>query len=255
MSSLKNRIENYFLSTDYSLLPRVPIIIYINGKSFSKLTSMLKKPYCEKFAEAMQSTMLKLCVEVEGTVFAYQFSDEIILISRNDQSERTSPWFDNKLQKICSATSAIATNHFSNVSSDLDLLGEAIFLSHIFAVPSVSEAANVIISKQQQNFYVSVQSACFYELVKYHNKNDVSQMLKDLSIDEMIDLLVEECNIDFNSMDIAFRMGTAAYRTPKIIDGIIKNKWIINNELPILAKEQDFLINIIRGGNDIYRGK
>lgn len=252
-SKLKDRIESYYNSSDYHLLNRVPIIICINGRAFSKLTSLLDKPFCDKFSDSMLSTTLKLCSEIEGALFSYQFNDEIVIMARNDQGVDTSPWYDNKLQKICSITSSIATAHFKNVSSSLELMGDGIFTSQIFVVPTIAEAINTFVYKQQQNFHISVQSACFYELIKTHNKNTIKEMLSGLSIDEKIDLLQQECNVDFNKYPITFRRGSAGYKVPKVVGDVMKNKWIINNELPIFTKDQSFLSNIFKNGADIFR--
>src|SRR5574337_1264921 len=93
---LKDRIESYQEASDIKLLSRVPLIISINGRSFSKLTSLLDKPFCPKFSECILSTMLKLCADIEGALFAYQHNDEIIVAVRNDQNLETTPWYDNK---------------------------------------------------------------------------------------------------------------------------------------------------------------
>lgn len=252
-SKLKDRVESYYDSTDYRLLSRLPIIICINGRASSKTTSLLDKPFCEKYSKSMLSTMLKLCSEIEGSLFAYQFNDEIVIVSRNDQNIDTSPWYDNKIQKICSITSSIATLHFNNVSSGLNLIGDNLFHAQVFVVPTLAEAINTFIYKQQQNFHLSVQSACFYELIKTHSKNSIKDMLNGLSIDEKIDLLQQECNINFNNYPIAFRRGAAGYKVPKVIGDVMKNKWIINDDLPIFTKDQSFLSNIFKNGADIFR--
>ena len=250
---LKDRIESYYNSTDYKILNRVPIITCINGRGFSKSTSLLDKPYCKEFAEVMHSTMLRLCSEIEGAFFGYQYNDEIIIISRNDQNIDTASWYDNKLQKICSVTSAIATKQFNKISSNLNIMGDAIFTSHVFIVPTIAEAINTCIYHQQHNFYIAIQSACFYELLKKYNKNSIKEMLSGLSVDEKIDLLKQECDIDFHNYPIAFRRGVAGYKVPKVVNEVMKNKWVINNNLPIFTKEQSFLGNIFRMGSDIFR--
>jgi tRNA(His) guanylyltransferase len=252
---LKDRIDSYQQICDYKLLNRVPLIISVNGKSFSKLTSLIDKPHCPKFSECMFSTMLKLCTEVEGTLFAYQHNDEITLIVRNDQSIDTSAWYDNKIQKITSIASAISSVHFNKCSAaiELNLMNDLIFTTQVFTVPNIAEAINTIIYKQQQNFHTSIQFACFYELLKKYDKNTIKEMLTGLSVDEKIDLLSQECNVDFNNYPLSYRRGAACYRVPKVIDQIVKNKWYINEELPIFTKDQTFLSNIFKNGADIFR--
>jgi len=252
---LKDRINSYQQATDYKLLNRVPIIISINGRAFSKLTSLLEKPHDPKFSECILSTMMKCCTEIEGALFAYQNNDEIMVVVRNDQNNESMPWFENRIQKICSATASIATLHFNNCANaiDLNLMGEPTFTSQIFAVPTIAEAINAIVYKQQQNFYTSISNACFYELLNKYNKDTIKDMLNGLSSDEKIDLLNQECNIDFNNYPSTFKRGAACYRAPKIVDGVMKNKWIVNQDLPIFSRDASFLSNLFRMGSDIYR--
>jgi len=254
---LKDRIDSYQDACDYKLLNRVPVIIAINGRSFSKTTSLIDKPYCHKFAECMMATTLKLCSEIESVMFVYQHSDEIVLVSRNDQNVDTLPWFDNRIQKLCSISSSLATLYFNHyaASRELNLMSESIFTSQVFVVPNIAEAINTFIYKQQHNFYTSIQFACFYELLRKYDKNTIKEMLSGLTVDEKIDLLHQECDIDFNNYSSVFRRGAACYKIPKVVEGVMKNKWIINTELPIFTKDQSFLSNIFRCGQDIFRAE
>jgi tRNA(His) 5'-end guanylyltransferase len=253
---LKDRIDAYRGAAEYYLTPRLPIIICLNGRSFSKLTSLLDKPYSDRFAECILSTAHRLCVEIEGAVFAYQHNDEIVVLARNDQTVDTLPWFDNKLQKICSITASIATEHFNTCSNALDLnvMGDPQFSSEVFVVPNEKEAINTMIYKQQMNFYTSIQFACYYEMIKKHDKSTIKDMLSGLNVDEKVDLLQQECGVDFNEYPVSFRRGSAIYKVPKLMeDGSIKNKWIVNKELPIFTKDQSFLSNLLHAGTDIIR--
>ena len=255
-NKLKNRVDSYQDQSDYKLLNRLPIVICLNGRSFSKVTSLLDKPYCPKFAECILNTMLRLCTDVEGALFAYQYNDEIVILIRNDQNIDTTPWYDNRLQKICSVTSSIASIHFNNCASaiELNLVGEPIFTSQVFTVPTMGEAINLMVYKQQQNFHLAIQAACFYELIKKYDKNTIKEMTGQLSIDEKIDLLHQECDIDFNNCPITFKRGAACYKIPKVNgDGVMKNKWFVNPDLPIFTKDQSFLSNLFKNGADIFR--
>lgn len=246
---LIDRINSYQEQTDFKLLNRVPIVIVINGKNFLKVTSLLDKPFSSKFSECMMATTLKLCSEIEGATFAFHHNDEIVVICRNDQSTETSPWFDNKIQAIASVVSSIATLHFNSyaANADLNLFSGAYFKSKVFVVPNLIELINVIIYKQQQNFHTSIQSACFYELLKTYDKTYIKEMVQGLSFDEKIDLLREKCNIDFYEYQSSFRRGVAFYKSLQTsADGSMKNKWSINNELPIFSKDQSILNNIFR---------
>lgn len=256
MSKLKDRIDDYRGASEYRLTPRLPIIIVLNGRAFSNLTSLLEKPYDAKLAECFLSTMHRLCVEVEGTIFAYHHNDEIVLLVRNNQTMDTLPWMGNKLQKICSITASIATEHFNSCADavDLNLIGDPHFSSQVFVVPDDKEAINTMVYCQQRNFHTSIQFACYYEMIKKHDKGTIKEMLSGLSVDEKVDLLQQECGVDFNEYLVAFRRGVACYKVPKLMEGGgMKNKWILNGELPIFTKDQSFLSNILQSGTDIVR--
>lgn len=254
---LKDRIVSYQDASDYKLMARAPLIIIINGRSFSKSTELLDKPFCPKFKECILSTTLKLCTDVEGALFAYQHNDEIVLLARNDQSPETTPWFDNRVQKIASVTASIATMHFNSCANaiDLNMMNEPLFSSQVFTVPTIGEAVNTMIYKQQQNFHSSVQFACFYELLnRKYDRHIIKEMLSGLSLDDKVALLQQECNINFNTdYPASFRRGVACYKIPKVNEDVVKNKWALNAEPPIFTKDQSFLSNIFKNGADIFR--
>ena len=254
-NKLKDRIDSYRDASDYKLLNRLPIIICVNGRSFAKNTSLLKKPYDESFSECILSTTLRLCSEIEGAFFAYQHGDEIVIVARNDQNPDTTPWYDNKIQKICSVTASIATSHFNKCATaiELNLTGEPAFTSQVFVVPNIMEATNTMIYKQQQNFYTSIQFSCFYELLKKYNKATIDNMINGLGIDDKISILYQECGIDFNNYPSIFKRGAACYKSPQIINETVKNKWTINTDLPIFTQDTSFLSNIFKMGHDFFR--
>lgn len=259
--TLKERISSYEDVSSYKLLPRLPIAIVINGRSFSNITSLLDKPFCQLFAKSMYAALIKLVQEIDGAVFGYSFNDEIVIIVRNDQHIETEPWYNNDVQKIASVASSITTLEFNNYinSIDLNLHGEGIFLSKVFAVPNITEAINLMVSKQQLCFKTSIQAACFYELIKSYNKSDIKEMLLDTSFDDKINLLKQECGVDYNSYPLAFRRGVACYRTPQIVQyqgqQSLKNKWFLDMDIPIFTKEHKFLGQIFKSGSDIFRNE
>jgi tRNA(His) guanylyltransferase len=261
MSSLKDRIASYVEAADHKLLAKLPVITIINGRRFSKLSVLLEKPFSDKLAECLYATLIKLTEEIEGVIFGYSFNDEIVIVSRNDQNLDTLPWCENKIQKMVSISASIATQQFNNyaTSIDLNLIGDPTFYSQVFAVPNLTEAINTIIAKQQQAFQSSVYFACVYELLKKYDKNDIREMLSGTTIDDKINLLQQECGIDYNEYPEPFRRGVACYRAPKVViyDGVetIKHKWGINLDLPIFTKDQQFLNGIFRNGKDILRSE
>jgi tRNA(His) guanylyltransferase len=139
MISLRDRIMSYERNYDLRIMSKVPVVIVLNGRSFRKITSLLEKPFSLPLIEAFAGTSIKLMQEIDGAMFAYSFNDEIVIIARNDQTIDTTAWFDNKIQKICSATASIATSEFNRLTklSDLQIIGDPTFTSTVFAVQAL----------------------------------------------------------------------------------------------------------------------
>lgn len=247
----KDKLKEFENNYNFRLVKKLPLAIIINGRSFKKTTSIIEKPYDVLLSEILGATMIKLSSEVDGTVFAYSFNDEIILISRNDQFEETQLWYDGNLQKICSATSSIATSVFSNYAlrNNINLVGDPTFTSQVFVLPNIDEVVNMLIFKQQQSLYTSVFFSCFFNLAKKYDPSMVLDTLKNLTLDEKIDLLKEEFKIDYRQYPSSFRRGIACYRTPKLINSNgqeeIRYKLSINTNLPDFAKNSEWLYDIL----------
>ncbi len=255
--SLTDRINSYQDLSDYQLMKRLPVVIVLNGRSFSKLSSLVDKPFSSDFMELMIAAMVKLCQEVDGVVFAFTFNDQIIIALRNDQTSNTEAWYNNKIQGIVSAASALATLEFNKVrdTKDIKLLGDAVFTAKVFVVPSIMELTNTIIHMQQNCFHTALSQACFYELLKLHPADKAKQMLAGKSPKEKSEILYDECKIDFNNYPLPFKRGVGAYRSPKLNPRSkeIKHKLVINDELPLFSHEKDWLFSIFKSGTDILR--
>lgn len=236
---------------------KIPIVVNINARSSQKTTAKLEKPHSNKFSNAMCATTVKLCHELEGAILAYSFSDDITVIIRNDQSFDTQPWFNNDIQKINSVAASIATLEFSKAAISVGMdLNEVTFLSHVFAVPNLTEVSNLLIAKQQLATQSAIGFAAYYELYKKYGE-DSEDILQGRTLDEKEELLAEECGISFNEYPSVFKRGFAVYRAPSIIGGLsgqsIKNKWIVNPDIPLFTKEHSFLNNLLKTGADIVR--
>jgi tRNA(His) 5'-end guanylyltransferase len=247
--NLANRMEGYENLSQIKLLPKLPIIIKVNGRGFQKITSLLEKPFDQEFSNCMLQTMNTLCIEIGGASFAYTYNDEIIIIARNDQSPDTESWYDNNVQKIISTVASIATLQFTNncLISKLEISNSPSFIVNTFVVPNYVEAANYIINKQLQNLHTSVFFSCFYELINSYPKNKIRQALTGLSLEEKIDLLKSKRMINYHDYPYIFRFGASCYRVNKEIDGQIKNKWEVNKEVPLYVDNLTLLVNLIKG--------
>lgn len=251
---LATRQKQYEEAYDYKIIRRLPIIIRIDGKNFSKLTKKISKPFSPEFMDLMANTMLNISKDIDGTVFAYQQSDKITLVLRNDQTLETEAYFNNRVQKLASVSASMATLEFNNLlkKSNLHLTRKALFDARVFAVPSIIESLNNLIWRQQDCIKNAITSAAMAEIghAKLKNKNQAEQ----------IKLLKEKCNINFEEFyPPQYRLGIGSYRVPTFIDTkygrVNRTKWILDYNLPIFSEDREFILEILNSGKDIFRAE
>lgn len=261
---LGNRMKAYEEAYDSKIIRRLPIIIRVDGRNFSRLTQKIKRPFDPVMMDIMAHTMLHSAMEIEGTVFAYQQSDEITFVLKNDQSLESQPWFGNRVQKMIGVASSIATLAFYKYLSSLeikpDLVGDPIFDARVFAVPSALETVNCLIWRQQDCIRNAITNAAQAELGKKFGKKTAIKVLDQRKTYERLVILKKECNIDFDTYyPTAFRRGIAAYKIPTIFntagEEVSRNKWNLDKEIPIFTQDKNFLLSIINSGHDIFRQK
>lgn len=261
--SLGDRQKDYEKAFDYTLIRRTPVIVRVDGRSFHRVCRKLQKPYEPLLLEAMAQTMFYVVSEMAGAVFAYQQSDEITFVLRNDQSLDSEPWYGNRIQKIASVAAGLATLGFNKsidkLERKLDLVGDALFDARVFGMPTIGEVVNNLIWRQQDCTRNAVSGAAQAVLGRQFGKKTALKMLLGQSTKDKIDLMKKECGIDFDEeFPNAFRMGVGAYKIPIIIptnagEDSTRKKWTIDWELPNFVIERDFIHNLIFNGQDVFR--
>lgn len=260
MDQLATRQKLYEEAYDIKIIKRLPIMIRLDGRSFTKLTRKIDRPYDIKMMDIMANTMLLTIMEIEGALFGYQQSDEITIILRNDQTFESQPWFANRIQKMCSIAASIATLSFNKYYTSLEekpnLIGDALFDARVFAVPSLSEVVNNLIFRQQDCIRNAITSAAQTELGKKFGRKTAYEILEKRNIHDRLLLLKTQCNIDFDNIyPTCFKRGIGAYKVPTFINEISRNKWTLDYEIPIFAQDKNFVMNILNSGHDLYRAK
>jgi len=259
--TLHQRQIGYEDSCNQSIISRIPVIIKIDGRSFSRVTKNTPKPFCHKTMAMLNGTMLALAKQIDGVVFGYQYSDKIILVLRNDRSQDEDPWFGNSIQKITSVSASLATYEFMSqlwgVEDPPNLDGAVTFSSQVFPVPNVSEAINYLIFRQfkcvQNAINESVQSVLW---PRYGRQT--YDLLEDKSMEDRKKIL-EDSGFDFDSLPGAYRHGSGVYLTPKLVNTsqgqITRHKWLVDFDLPLFteSKAKERLRTILTTGSDIFR--
>lgn len=179
-------------------LPSLPIMIRVDGKSFSQWTKGLNYPFDLRMEEARRATTRALIEEL-GAQIGYHQSDEISLVLYNPEPT-AQMYAGGRLQKICSHAASIATatwNQFArkNISENKEL---AYFDARVWTVPSLEEAANALLWRELDATKNSVSMAC--RSVYNHGE------MKGKSTNEMKEMLFKK-GIQWNDYDVWMKRG------------------------------------------------
>jgi len=171
---LGDRMKEYEKCYDIKLPKKHQVIIRIDGKAFHTFTRGMKKPFDNILIRTMQETAGRLFTEVQNCKAVYTQSDEISLLLDDTTTNETDAWFDNKLQKIVSISSSIATVIFNrSLKSFIGLLENeedkklytkflnrnAIFDARAFILPK-DDVANYFVWRQRDWNRNSIQMLC-----------------------------------------------------------------------------------------------
>ncbi|EAL62829.1 hypothetical protein DDB_G0289191 [Dictyostelium discoideum AX4] len=160
-----NKFELFEKAFDFVLPPYQPIIIRLDGNSFSKLNKQLKlERHDERFHESMKETSNNLFSHFIGCKFIYSFSDEINIVIYNQYPDNQ--FLSNRIQKLISTTSSITSLNFSiNLSKKLNNNNNnnnvfSYFDCRAFVLP-INEVKDYFIKRQGRcytNFLSSIAS-------------------------------------------------------------------------------------------------
>lgn len=264
--SLSDRMKCYENVTRNYLTRRAPVIIRVDGKAFHSFTRGFKKPFDGIFVKSMQETMKYLCENIQGCVLGYTQSDEITLVIIDYEKIESCAWFDNNIQKMASISASMATlafnkyfsanvykyiedykkehqlifieedNKYYNTLIDAIKKG-AMFDSRVFTLPK-EEVVNCVIWRQQDATRNSINSV--------GQANFSHKQLQNKSCNDVQDMLMSEKGINWNDYTTTLKRGSCCIKMPqKINDGTkqeyIRNKWIIDNEIPIFTQDREYI--------------
>ncbi len=255
MDSLGDRMKKYEDAYEQQMINRLPIVIRCDGKNFSNWTKKIGavKPFDSQLSINMSEAMRKTAEKIEGCLFGFTQSDEITFVLRNDQSLESTPWFDNRIQKMCSIVSSILTANFNkmyDVSIPL-----AYFDTRVFAVPTIQEAINALVWRQNDAVKNSISCSCYYGSANIIGKKTARKMMEGLNQNQQQEMLFREAKINWNDYPTKFKRGIGCYKQKQTFtkDGkeYIRTPWIIDEELPTFSKDHSFLLKILSVEKDI----
>lgn len=186
-------------------MPLLPIIARLDGRSFSRFTRGMRRPFDGDFTRCMIETT-KYLVEHTGATIGYTQSDEISLAWH--QTDRQSEiWFAGRKQKMVSQLAAQATLAF-NQQVQLVLPEFAgrnpTFDARVWQVPNRTEGANAILWREWDATKNAISMAA--------SEHFSPKRLHGLSGKERVALLSSEKGIEFSDYPSSFRRGTFVQR-------------------------------------------
>jgi tRNA(His) guanylyltransferase len=195
--------------TGRKFLPTLPVVARIDGRSFSKFTKGLERPYDTKMSMAMIETTRRL-VEATNAKVGYTQSDEITLAWHSDDV-KSQIFFDGRIFKMTSQLAALATLYFYQevVKSFPEYAKKnPTFDARVWQLPNLTEAANVFLWREWDATKNSVSMAAHDEFShkELHKKNQA----------DMQEMLFQK-NINWNNFPDFFKRGTYIRRSTKNI--------------------------------------
>ena len=266
--TLGDRMKGAYENKYRLYLPeRIPVIIRLDGKAFHTFCRGLKKPFDDLFISVMQDTMLDLCKNISGCKLGYVQSDEISLLLVQTKEE-SQPWFDNNIQKIVSVSASMATLYFNknfekrvfelmeNYAKDksdyteeelkyIDKLDSkiytAMFDSRVFVIPK-EEVNNYFYWRQldaTRNSILSLAQSLYSD-----------KEIHGIKCDALQDKMFTEKNVNWNDLSTVKKRGTCAIRKEVEVNGVVRNKWFIDEDIPIFTQDKTYINGIIYKGEE-----
>lgn len=208
--AMGDRMKAYeAIETSQKFRPNALIYARLDGRSFSKFTKGLARPWDERMSKLMQETTKQLVKEFNCLV-GYTQSDEISLLIENKYE---SPMiFEGKKQKIVSSLAAYATAVF--VSKIPQFIPEKegrfpTFDCRIFEVPNKEEAVNAFLWRE----YDATKNSISMLAGHYFSHKE----LQGLNGKVKVDMLKTKKDVIWEDCPAYFKFGTYVKRVQKII--------------------------------------
>lgn len=211
-----DRMKRYEAVSDAELPRRLPVVLRLDGNSFSRFTQAAKfeKPFDEHMLALMIGAATAVLEYCSGAVFGYTQSDEISVLLRNDQTTETDPFLGNRVQKLTSLCASVCTGAFIR---GLDRLGVSVpgttpaFDCRAFVVPT-AEVANYLLWRQRDAFKNCVGSLCRWTLGAKVGGGTAMRQVHGMATEERIRVLQRDAGVDLAALPPMWHRGVAIVR-------------------------------------------
>jgi len=189
-------------------IPKLPVIIRLDGVNFSKWTKGLDKPFDLNLQKLMQELTVYLVKETNATV-GYTQSDEITLILYS-KIKKSPVYHAGEKDKILSKLASKASVFFNSKRKEYDSLktkSDAIFDCRIYQVPTLQDAVAQLIWRENDAVKNSIQSVA--------QSNFEHSSLENLNSNQMQEKLFSEKGINWNDFPSTLKRGSYVKKVEK----------------------------------------
>lgn len=240
--SLGDRMKHYENLPRASLMPKVPVLIRVDGKAFHTLTRKCAKPFDQGFSECMAEAAIALCKGIQGAQLAFSFSDEISILVTDFASRETRGWFNYVLPKMISVAAATATAAFYKAYR-LEFRDDAsapVFDARAWNLPA-HEVCNYFIWRQQDAIRNSINALA----QSYYSPS----LLHGLSTERQLTLLYDVQKVRWEDRAHHKKYGFCVVRQE-----IVKQepqphtrfRWEVDEEIPLFQNDRAYIERFVR---------
>lgn len=193
-----NRMKTYeAIETGRKLDPILPIYARIDGRSFSRFTRDMDRPFDARMIHAMVETTKHLVQETHARM-GYTQSDEISLVWLADGPD-ADVLFSGKVQKMVSVLASMAAAKFARVCPTGFEHRLPHFDCRVFQLPSREEAANAFLwrAMDARKNAISMLAQSRFSHRELHQKDQKAMLA-----------MLAEIGIDFEAFPAAFTRGS-----------------------------------------------
>jgi tRNA(His) 5'-end guanylyltransferase len=228
--NLGDRMKLYERNSSTKLITRMPVIGRLDGRSFSKLTKDMKRPYDERFQRCMWAAAKAICEELAGCRIAYVQSDEITVLLTDWETYNTACWFGYRVQKMTSVAASIATSAFMKEHfKEFGNIRSVAFDARFWNLPK-HEVTNCFLWRQQDATRNSIQM--MGQSVFTHKE------LHKKSCDDIQEMLHSKFSINWNDTLVPQKRGVCLVRQ---VNDAGRSSWNVDKNIPIFSKDRDYI--------------
>lgn len=206
MGEFGDRMKAYeSVETSRRLDPLLPIYARIDGRSFSKFTKGMARPFDPRMTEAMIETTKHLVGETHARI-GYTQSDEISLVWLAN-TEESDIFFSGKVLKLASVLASMAAAKFATVCPEGYGYKLPHFDARVFQLPDLTEGANAFLWRaiDARKNAISMLAQTHFSHKALHGKGQA----------DMLEMLAG-IGVDFEEFPDAFKNGTFVRRVTEL---------------------------------------